>query len=105
MAFRSYSLLEHGIPTSDVKFNDTDTYVTVVSEQPAAVGIGVQAEGLRAIKKLFNVLYEGPLAYNHFHYERKHPSQKIIVFEKKCPPVLNPVPDVSPKAVTLGETI
>lgn len=105
MAFRTYSLMVHGVPTSDETFNDADTYVAVISSSPNAIGISVQATGLAAIKKLFNVIYEGPVAFNHFHYERKHPSQKIIVFEKKCPPELNPAPDVSPKAVILGETI
>jgi hypothetical protein len=107
MVFRTYSLYEHGIPTSDVKFSDKDTYIAVVSTYKVTLGQDKQSPGLKAIKELFNVLYEGPDAFNHFHSERNVPSQKIIIFEKKpaCPPEQKSALDVLPKAKTPGETI
>jgi hypothetical protein len=105
MAFRTYSFYEHGVPTSDARFNPEDTYVSVISHHRSAIGAGIQQQGLLAIRRMFNVLYEGPIAYNHFHKERGEPCQQIIIFEKKCPQELSPAPSASPKAVILGETI
>lgn len=97
MAFRTYSTLAHGIPLDDKKFNDVDTYVAVFSVYNNAIGgPGVQAEAEKAIKRIFHIVYEGPVAFNHFHDERKTPSQKIIIFEKKpCQQEQKPVPNAS----------
>lgn len=97
MAFRTYSTLAHGIPLDDKKFNDVDTYVAVISVHNNAIGgRGLQAEAEKAIKSIFNIIYEGPVAFNHYHYDRKTPSQKIIIFEKKpCQQEQKPVPNAS----------
>lgn len=97
MAFRTYSTFAHGIPLDDKKFNDVDTYVAVFSVYNNVVGgPGLQAEAEKAIKRIFHIVYEGPVAFNHFHYERKTPSQKIIIFEKKpCQQEQKPVPNAS----------
>lgn len=97
MAFRTYSTLAHGIPLDDKKFNDVDTYVAVFSVYNGVVGgPGLQAAAEKAIKRIFHIVYEGPVAFNHFHYERKTPSQKIIIFEKKpCQQEQKPVPNAS----------
>lgn len=111
MVFRTYSLLEYGVPMSDAAFSSKDTYVTVVSTYHNAVGASVQATGEKAIKRLFNIIYEGPVAFNHFHHERKSPSQKIIVFEKKptsevqCQPEQKSVPAVQLMGKIPAETI
>lgn len=105
MAFITYSILEHGVPRNDTTFSSDDTYVTVISTFPNAVGGSVQMAGLTAIKKLFNVIYEGPVAFNHHHHERKVPCQKIIVFEKKCPLKQSPVHGVLLTEKTPEETI
>ena len=97
MAFRTYSTLAHGIPLDDKKFNDVDTYVAVISVYNNVIGgPDLQAEAENAIKRIFHIVYEGPVAFNHFHYERKTPSQKIIIFEKKpCQQEQKPVPNAS----------
>lgn len=105
MAFRTYSTLVHGIPLDDKKFNDVDTYVAVISVHNDAVGgPGLQAKAEKAIKRIFHIVYEGPVAFNHFHYERKTPSQKIIIFEKKpCQQEQKPVPNASLMEKIQGE--
>ena len=105
MAFRTYSTLVHGIPLDDKKFNDVDTYVAVFSVHNNAIGgPGVQAEAEKAIKRIFHIVYEGPVAFNHFHDERKTPSQKIIIFEKKpCQQEQKPVPNASLMEKIQGE--
>lgn len=93
MAFRSYSTMLDGVPTSDEAFSDKDTYLAVF---PTSSGYGGnQKTSCEAIKTLFNVIYEGPLAFNHYHGERTKPSQFLIIFEKKCPQELSPVLDAS----------
>ena len=97
MAFRTYSTLAHGIPLDDKKFNDVDTYVAVFSVYNNVIGgPALPSEAEKAIKRIFHIVYEGPVAFNHFHYERKTPSQKIIIFEKKpCQQEQKPVPNAS----------
>ena len=105
MAFRTYSTLAHGIPLDDKKFNDVDTYVAVFSVHNNAIGgPGLQAKAEKAIKRIFHIVYEGPVAFNHFHDERKTPSQKIIIFEKKpCQQEQKPVPNASLMEKIQGE--
>lgn len=105
MAFVTYSGLVHGVPESDAGFSEEDTYVTVISCYSSPVGGGsLQDETHKAIKKLFNVLYEGPPSFNHFHGERRTPSQILVIFEKKCQPGPNPAQDVLKMEKTPEET-
>lgn len=104
MAFRSYSTMLHGIPDGDTKFNVTDTYVAVFPDLKRYEKDSQYERSFNKIKELFNILYVGPLAFNHYHYERQVPSQFIVVFEKKCP-APNPVQSALPTEVTPEATI
>lgn len=58
--------------------NEEDTYI-------AGIGSTNRLDMLDILRKNVNVLYESPLTLNFFHKERTEPSQRIIIFEKKCP--------------------
>lgn len=108
MAFITYSLIRHGIPDNDSKFSEEDTYITVVSRSDRAVGgLSLQEEGEQAIRSLFNIVYESPVCYNHFHSERQTPSQILLIFEKKesCPQKQSLAHDVLNAEKTPEETI
>lgn len=101
MAFVSWSFFMDGPIQDDKDFSEEHTYITVF-------GTTFQSEAVkkcyRDIHSMFDVIYEGPLAFNHYHAERNRPSQRIIIFEKKCPQEPSRAPDVLPKEKTLEVT-
>jgi len=72
--------------------SEEDTYI-------AGVGLSTQENILRTLRNEVNILYESPLTLNLYHSERTKPSQRIIIFEKKCT-TTRLVPDVLPTEKT-----
>lgn len=101
MAFKSFSTVMDGLPKDLSLFSDEDTYIAVFS----TMQYGPQKESLRIIKEKFKVLYEGPLAFNHYHLERTSPTQYLVIFETKCQQEQSPAQDVLKTEEILEETI